>query len=268
MAAIMPSVAPQVTVTSVSGSTCQPGYQRVVLAAIASRKSRAPQVMAYWLMSASIAAFAASFSSGGQAKSGKPWARLTASWSAAWRVISRITDSVKLAARIETLFGMTALCLLAAMLDPVKLTLPGTAEPSYRPPDAELRRAADEWVERIRPDRLRELVTDLPGPRNRFNAADAMERTDALLADAWRAAGWRVGRQHLHLRNLNARLDHPVAGSRGRHPIHRYDRLEGRNLVAIAEGDTDDAIVLVAHHYTVRGSPDDVDEGAGEEAVV
>jgi hypothetical protein len=58
--------------------------------------------MAYWLMSASIAAFAASLSSGGQAKSGKPWARLTASWIAAWRVISRITDSVNEAARAET----------------------------------------------------------------------------------------------------------------------------------------------------------------------
>ena len=163
---------------------------------------------------------------------------------------------------------MTALCLLAAMLGPVKLTLPGTAEPSYRPPEAELRRAADEWVERIRPDRLRELVTDLPGPRNRFNAADAMERTDALLADAWRAAGWRVGRQHLHLRNLKARLDHPVAGSGGRHPFHRYDRLEGRNLVGIAEGDTDDAIVIVAHHDTVRGSPGADDNGAGVAALL
>ncbi|MGH2402326.1 MAG: M28 family peptidase [Candidatus Limnocylindria bacterium] len=175
---------------------------------------------------------------------------------------------MKLAARIEILSGMGALCALAAMLDPVKLSIPGTAEPAYRLPDAELRHAADAWIGRIRPDRLRELVADLPGPRNRLNAADAMERTDALLADAWRAAGWRVGRQHLHLRNLKARLDHPVAGSGGRHPVHRYDRLEGRNLVAIAEGDTDDAIVIVAHHDTVRGSPGADDNGAGVAALL
>ena len=43
-----------------------------------ARKSRAPQVIAYWLTSASMAAFAASLSSDGHGKSGKPWARLTA----------------------------------------------------------------------------------------------------------------------------------------------------------------------------------------------
>src|SRR6266516_4819099 len=46
---------------------------------MASRKDLAPQVMAYWLTLASMAALAASFSSTGQGKSGKPWARLTAS---------------------------------------------------------------------------------------------------------------------------------------------------------------------------------------------
>src|SRR6266545_4113992 len=50
--------------------------------------------MAYWLTSASMAALAACFSSGGQGKSGNPWARLIASCSSASRVISRMTDSV------------------------------------------------------------------------------------------------------------------------------------------------------------------------------
>ena len=50
----MPSVAPQQTVISRSGSTSRP-YRRRYLAAMASRNGFAPQVMAYWLMSAAMA---------------------------------------------------------------------------------------------------------------------------------------------------------------------------------------------------------------------
>ena len=144
----------------------------------------------------------------------------------------------------------------------MKIAVPGTAEPTYPAPDASLRQAAEGWLARTDSVRLRELVASLPGPRNRINARPAMERTDALLADAWRAAGWQVGRQHLHLRKLKARLDHPVPGSRGRHPRHVYERLDGMNLVAIGDGATDEAIVIVAHHDTVRGAPGADDNGA------
>ena len=163
---------------------------------------------------------------------------------------------------------MGALCPLPAILDAVKITLLGTAEPTYPEPDAGLRRAADAWVTRIDPARLRELVSSLPGPRNRINASAAMERADSLLVDAWRSAGWQVGRQHLRLRNLKAHLDHPTEGSRGRYPAHTYPRLDGANLVAIADGETDEAIVIVAHHDTVRGAPGADDNGAGVAALV
>jgi len=163
---------------------------------------------------------------------------------------------------------MRALRPLLAILGLVRITIPGSSQPDYELPDADLRRAADAWVARIEPDRLRELVTSLPGPRNRMNALAAMERTDALLADAWRAAGWRVGRQRLHLRNQRARLDHPVTGSRGRHPAHTYPSLDGMNLVAISEGQTEEAIVIVAHHDTVRRAPGADDNGAGLAALL
>src|SRR5262245_50520041 len=94
IAATMPSVAPQVTVISVSGSGSQPGYVRAVFAAIASRSGFAPHVMAYWLTSAKTASAAARLISSGAGKSGKPWARLTAPAATARRFISRITDSV------------------------------------------------------------------------------------------------------------------------------------------------------------------------------
>lgn len=118
----------------------------------------------------------------------------------------------------------------------------GTDEPTYADPDAELLHAAESWIAQIDPARLRQLVSSLPGPRSRISAPDAMERTDELLLEAWRASGWRVGRQRLRLRDNGG--------------------LEGANLVAIAEGRSDQAIVVVAHHDTVRDSPGADDNGA------
>ena len=88
------SVAPQVTVTSASGSTVMP-YHSAYFRASASRSRLAPQVMAYWFTSSRIARAAASFSTSGQGKLGNPCARLIALCSFASRVMPRITDSVK-----------------------------------------------------------------------------------------------------------------------------------------------------------------------------
>src|SRR5579864_3223635 len=91
---IMASVEPQQTVTSFSGSTVIP-CQAPIWRAMALRRFFAPQVIAYWLTSAAMASWAACLMAWGAEKSGNPWARLTAPWTMAWRVISRITDSVK-----------------------------------------------------------------------------------------------------------------------------------------------------------------------------
>ena len=150
-----------------------------------------------------------------------------------------------------------------------RLRIPGTAEPRYDPPDDAMMRSAAAWAEPDRSGaRFAAVVESLPGPRNRMHAPEAMAATDALLVDAWRAAGWRTGRQQLRLRNLKARLDYPDAGSGGRHPVHVYPELDGTNLVAIAEGETDEAIVVVAHHDTVRDSPGADDNGAGLAALL
>jgi hypothetical protein len=146
--------------------------------------------------------------------------------------------------------------------------LPGTDEPHYDPPDDGLVRSANAWLDRIDPKRLRNHVASLPGPRNRMHSPQAMAEIDVLLLDAWRAAGWRTGRQRLRLRNLHARLDYPGEGKHGPHPIHVYPELDGTNLVAIAEGKTDEAIVVVAHHDTVRDSPGADDNGAGLAALL
>src|ERR1043166_3790198 len=94
MAEIIPSVDPHVTVISASGSISNPRYQ-LVFFAIASRKSFAPQVIAYWFTSFAIACMATRLMSSGAGKSGKPCERLTAPYLIASRVISRMTDSLK-----------------------------------------------------------------------------------------------------------------------------------------------------------------------------
>src|SRR5260370_19575229 len=101
MAAIMASVAPHDTVTSDSGSTSRPHATPCFLAT-AWRSCGASHVVAYWLNPSLSASAAASRIRGSVAKSGKPWAKLTARsgpLSARFnRVISRMTDSVKLCA--------------------------------------------------------------------------------------------------------------------------------------------------------------------------
>jgi Iap family predicted aminopeptidase len=58
----------------------------------------------------------------------------------------------------------------------------------------------------------------------------------------------------------------PESGRRPRG--HTYRDLAGTNLVAIAEGETDEAVVVVAHHDTVDGSPGADDNGAGVAALL
>jgi len=140
----------------------------------------------------------------------------------------------------------------------------GTDEPGYAEPDVALRAAADVWLGRMDADRLRRLVESLPGPRSRLHAPEAMARADELITASWRASGWRVGRQHLRLRDVRGVLDYPDPSRRpGALGSHTYERLDGTNLVAIAQGSSAEAVVIVAHHDTVRGAPGADDNGAG-----
>ena len=139
-----------------------------------------------------------------------------------------------------------------------------TREEPYPDPDVALLEAAERWRARCDPQRLRATVESLPAPRSRLHAPEAMAATDELIADAWRGAGWTVGRQRIRFRGVKGVLDFRQPGERPgrRPPWHTYENLEGLNLVAIAEGQTDEAIVLVAHHDTVRDSPGADDNGA------
>jgi hypothetical protein len=138
----------------------------------------------------------------------------------------------------------------------------GTKELTYPDPGAELLVAARRIRAEVAPKRLRELVESLPGPRNRLHASEAMAEADALITDAWRTAGWSVERQELDLHGAWGVRDRP-GGDRSGKRATRYPRLRGANLIATLAGLETDAIVIVAHHDTVRDSPGADDNGAG-----
>ena len=138
----------------------------------------------------------------------------------------------------------------------------GTNEPSYRDPSAELLAAAAEVRAETSPARLRALVESIPGPRNRLNAPAAMDEADALITEAWRAAGWPTERQELELHGEWGLRDER-GNWRLRKRIMRHAELRGANLLATKAGRDTDAIVVAAHHDTVWNSPGADDNGAG-----
>jgi hypothetical protein len=142
-----------------------------------------------------------------------------------------------------------------------------TGEPAYADPDPGLLARAGEWRSKLDPAALRELVEALPAPRSRIHHPEAMLATDALLMTMWAAAGWSVERMELHLQNVHGGIDLDVAGGTPMR-YQTYARLDGANLLAELPGDTPEAIVVVAHHDTVKGSMGADDNGAGVVALL
>jgi hypothetical protein len=138
----------------------------------------------------------------------------------------------------------------------------GTDEPIYPNPSPGLLAAASELRAEVSAARMRALVESIPGPRNRLNAPSAMDEADALITEAWRAAGWTTERQELELHREWGLRDEPSDG-RPKKRITRYPELRGANLIATKEGRETDAIVVAAHHDTVWNSPGADDNAAG-----
>lgn len=150
--------------------------------------------------------------------------------------------------------------------------LPGTREPTLRPLSPELRAWTEAVRETIRPERLRATIENLPAPRNRLHAPEAMARADTLILQALAEAGWQTERRPFTLTDAAGCLDYvptggAAAGGRGRDTI--YPRLDGINLLGIKPGeDSTDAIVVGAHGDTVRDSPGADDNTASVAALL
>lgn len=139
----------------------------------------------------------------------------------------------------------------------------GASEPRLRPlPEAAAARLA-EIRGRIDAGRPRDDLARLPGPRNRLHAAEAMERTDRMLLECFREAGWEAELRPFEERDVWAYVDHDDFMRR----VH-HERLADANVVARKEGESSDALVVVAHHDTVRDTPGADDNGAGVVALL
>jgi Zn-dependent M28 family amino/carboxypeptidase len=96
------------------------------------------------------------------------------------------------------------------------------------------------WAERARALRasldrteLRREVESLPGPRNRFFSSDAMADADRRILAAFDSEGWSAS---------ICPFPHPEL------------QIEGANVVAVKDGTSSNAVVVVAHHDTVSDS--------------
>src|ERR1700687_5588960 len=207
VAAIIASVAPHETVSSVSASTARP-HAADCLRATAWRSCGAPHVVAYWLKPSRSALAAASRMRASVLKSGKPWAKFTARsgpFSCRFkRVISRMTDSVKLWAFSEsTAAGAFSVSGISALQVEVgaraRMAALGLLEASL-PPPAHL----------ARPPRLGEEIEHVR----------AAEQADHLAAPDHRHAPYPLAdekaRGLVHSRLLGDR-DHALAHDVARH---------------------------------------------------
>jgi len=122
----------------------------------------------------------------------------------------------------------------------------GTAEPRLGSLDAAWTRRAAAVRESVDPGRLERLLRMLPAPRVRWQRPEVMADVDAMVLDAFTSTGWPA-----RLRRFEVSPGQP-----------------GVNVVAVREGSSPDAVVVVAHHDTVPGTGGADDNGSGVVALM
>ena len=141
--------------------------------------------------------------------------------------------------------------------------LPGAAEPELRPLDQAEREWLDAVAREVDPAWLHATVESLPGPRNRFDAPEAMSVAEEAILDGFEEAGWAAERRPYAFDDVAA------GGISSYDRVGRYARLEGVNIVASREGEVShDAVVVIAHYDTVEGTPGADDNTASVAALL
>ncbi len=144
-----------------------------------------------------------------------------------------------------------------------------TAEPEVLPLDFGLREWADAIMHEVSVSRLRADVEAFPAPRNRLHSPKAMADADDLIVQRFRDVGWKTELHHYHLTEARGCLDYSEGPL---FPVARavtYADLAGTNILGVKEGSAStDAIVVGAHHDTIRDSPGADDNTASVAALL
>lgn len=137
-------------------------------------------------------------------------------------------------------------------------------EPPLLPLGAEAARWLDRVMTEVSPDRLRATVEALPAPRCRCHWPEAMARTDALISTALAEAGWRVEEQPFACRRIGVDALGFELGK-----LDPEGSLRARNILGVRPGlEGDGAILVGAHHDTVRDTGGADDNGASVAALL
>jgi Zn-dependent M28 family amino/carboxypeptidase len=136
----------------------------------------------------------------------------------------------------------------------------GAAEPELSPLDPEVAARTAAVRAAIDPSQLRRSLERLPAPRVRLLNPEAMAAADALILDSFRSAGWPA--------ELRAFEEPAPDGARGAPDLAPALRLSGVNVVSIKNGESRDAVVVVAHHDTVPDTGGADDNGSGVVALM
>jgi hypothetical protein len=145
----------------------------------------------------------------------------------------------------------------------------GTGEPKLRPLSDELRVWTDGIMRVVSATRLRAEVENLPAPRNRLHSPDAMAQADEIIMQGFREAGWIAEPRPFELTNVLGNLDYGAGLLPAGVIPTLYPHLAGVNILAVKEGlSSTEAILVGAHHDTIRDSPGADDNTASVAALL
>lgn len=145
----------------------------------------------------------------------------------------------------------------------------GAREPKLKPLPEDLRLWTDSIVRAVSAERLRDDVERLPAPRNRLHSAERMDQADRLIAETFSRAGWAVEHRPFELTNRMGSLDYGAGLLPPGVIPTLYTDLAGANILAFKPGlSSSAAIVIGAHHDTIRDSPGADDNTASVAALL